>query len=116
MRGRRHTILAHRNATRLCNFRRDLGRRQHAALPRFRTLAQLDFDHLDLIRRCGFRECLGIEISVFVAAPKVSGPDLENQIATAFAVIATDATFAGVMGKAADLGTLIQRRNGVCGQ
>ena len=46
--GRRDAIPAHRHAANGGDFRRDLGRRQHAAMAGLGALAQLDLDHPDL--------------------------------------------------------------------
>ncbi len=103
--------MPHRHAARLCDLGRDLGGGQHAAMPRLGALAQLDLDQLDLFVLGLLGEAFGVERAVVVAAAEIAGPDLVDQIAAALAVIAADPALAGVMGKAAHLGTLVQRQN-----
>jgi len=58
----------------------------------FGALADLEFDHLDLIVGGDAREFFRIERAVAVAATEIAGANLPNQIAAIFAMIGTDAT------------------------
>ena len=106
-------VLVFGDVTRFGNLWRDLRGGQHTALPRFRALGQLQFDHLHLIVRSQRRELLGVEAAIMGAAAEVACADLENQIAATFAVITADPALARVMREPADLRALVQRGNGV---
>jgi hypothetical protein len=110
---RRDAIHAHRDAARGGDFRRDLGRRQHAAVAGLGALRQLHLDHLDLRRLRLGREFFFIEAAIRIAAAEVAGGDLPDQVAAEFAVVFRDRAFAGIVGEAALLCALVQRADGV---
>ena len=64
------------------------------------ALADLGFDHLDLVVGYDAGELMGIERTVAVAAAEIAGADFPNQVAAILAVIWADAAFPGVMGEA----------------
>src|SRR6202021_285850 len=97
VRGRRDAILVHCDAADLRNLFGDLCRRQHPTVPGFGALADLEFDHLDLIVGGDTCEFVRIERAVAVAAAEISRTDLPDQIAAVLAMIGTDAALAGVM-------------------
>ena len=111
MAGRRHAIDAHRNVAGLCDFGGDFRGRQHAALTGFGTLAELNLDHLDLIRGGRFRELFGGKLAFVVATAKIARADFINQVAAAFAVVTADPAFACVMGKATHARAIVQRQD-----
>src|SRR6202035_1886203 len=111
--GRRNAVLAHRDASDLGYLFGDLGRRQHAAMAGLGALADLEFDHLDLIVGGDAGEFFRIERTVAVAATEISGADLPNEITAVLAVIGTDAALAGVVREAALLRTRVQRAHRV---
>ncbi len=116
MRGGRHTVFAHRHPPDRRDFRRDLGRRQNAAVARFCALAQLQLHHSDLGVRRGFGELIGVEAAVGPAAAEIARSDFPDQIATRLAVIGGNAAFAGVMGKSAQPCPPVQRAHRIGGQ
>src|ERR1700745_2739006 len=85
-----------------------LAARQPAGRSGLGALADLEFDHLDLIVGGDAREFLRIERAVAVATTEISGTDLPDQIAAILAVIGTDSALAGVMREAALLGARVQ--------
>src|SRR5262245_65241703 len=112
----RDAVDADRHASRVRNLRGHLGAGQHAAVAGLRPLRQLDLDHLDLplLRLRG--EPVGAERAVFIAAAEIAAADLPDQVATEFAMIAADATLAGIVGEASELGSPVESANGVCAQ
>ena len=116
MRGGRDTVFAHRHAADRGDFRRDLRRRQDAAMARLCALAELQLHKLDLGVRRDLGELFGIKPSIGPAAPEVARPDFPDQIAPGLAVIGGNAAFAGVMGKAALPGSPVQRAHRIGGQ
>src|SRR5471032_1474206 len=82
----------------------------------FCALAHLDFDHayLRVLRLRG--EAFRVEAAVAGAAAEVATAQFPGQVAAVFAVVRADAAFAGVVGKVAELGALVQRANGVGAQ
>src|SRR5438477_4546237 len=109
MRGRRDAVLAHGDAPDLGNLFRDLGRRQHPAMPGLGALADLEFDHLDLIVGCDACEFVRIEAAVAIAAAKIAGADLPDDVAAILAVIRADAALAGIVREAAFFRPRIER-------
>src|SRR5882724_3391251 len=77
------------------------------------ALANLELDHLDLVVGSDAGELLRIERAVAIAATKISGADLPDQIAAILAMIGADTALAGVMREAAALGARIQRAHRV---
>ena len=72
------------------------------------TLAHLDFDHAHL-RVLGLHgEAFGVETAVAGAAAEVTAAQFPGQVAAVFSVIGADAAFAGVMGKVAELGAVVE--------
>jgi hypothetical protein len=67
---RRDAIHAHRDAARGGDFRRDLGRRQHAAVAGLGALRQLHLDHLDLRRLRLGREFSSLKLPSALRQPK----------------------------------------------
>src|SRR5258705_7363054 len=98
---RRNAVLAHRDAPDFGNLLGDLGGRKHAAVSGLGALADLEFDHLDLIVGGDAGEFLPIERAIAVAATEISRTDLPNKIAAVLAMIGTDTALAGVMREAA---------------
>src|SRR3546814_16632353 len=90
-------MLAILNAGRRGDFGADLGARQHAAVPRFRSLAQLDLDHLHLIRLRRVAKAFGIETPGVVAAAEIAAAELPDDVAAVRAVIGAESAFAGVV-------------------
>src|SRR5579875_4178034 len=87
--------------------------RQHAAVAGLGTLRQLDFDHLDLrIGGCP-GEQFGREAALGSAAAEIAAADLPDNVAAALAVVATESALAGVVREASELGTPVERANGV---
>lgn len=85
-------------------------------MPRLRTLAQLDLDHLDL-RACGlFGKTLWVEKSGFRPTTEIPAADFPDKIAAVLAVVGTYSAFAGVVGEPAQLCTLVQGSNGIGAQ
>src|SRR5262245_932426 len=113
MAGGRHAIDVDRDAPRGGDFGGDLRRRQHAAMPGLGALRQLDLDHLDLrIAGLGCKP-LGAERAVIVAAAKIAAADLPDDVTAELLVVAAVAAFTSVVCKAAELGTLVERPDGV---
>ena len=73
------------------------------------ALADLEFDHLDLVVGGDAREQFRIEAAVAIAATEIAGADLPDDVAAVLAVIGTDAALAGVVREPALLGAGIQR-------
>src|SRR5208337_4533606 len=92
---------------------RDLGGRKDAAVSGLGALADLEFDHLDLVVGSDAREFFRIERAIAVAATEISGTNLPDQVAAVLAMIGTDAALAGVMGEAALFGARVQRAHRV---
>src|ERR1700730_2841037 len=113
---RRNAVLAHGDASDLGNFLGHLGGGKHAAMSRLGALADLEFDHLDLIVASDAREFLRIERAIAVAATEISGTDLPDQIAAVLAMIGADTALAGVMREIALLGARIERAHRVGAQ
>src|ERR1700688_5011244 len=113
MRGRRNAVLAHRDAPDPGYFFRDLGRRQHPAMSGLGALADLEFDHLDLIVASDAGEFLRIEAAVAVAATEITRADLPDDVAAIFAVVRADAALAGVVREVALFGAGIERAHRV---
>src|SRR5712692_1398336 len=109
MRGRRNAVLAHRDAPDLGDFFRNLGRRQHPAMPGLGALADLELHHLDLVVGRDAREFVRIEAAVAVAATEIAGADFPDDVAAILAVIGADAALAGVMRETALFGAGIER-------
>ncbi len=78
-------------------------------MARFRPLAELNLDHLDLIIGGLFGKALWVERAILVPAPEIARADFIDQVTPALAVVAADPAFAGVMGEPAHLGALVQR-------
>src|SRR5205807_782355 len=109
MRGRRDEVLAHWDAPDLGNLFRNLGRRQHSAMPGLGALADLELHHLDLTVGCNAREFVRIEVAVSVAATEIAGSDLPDYVAAILAVIRADAALAGIVREAAFFRPRIER-------
>src|SRR5437899_2290232 len=77
------------------------------------ALADLEFDHLDLVVGRDARELLGVERAVPVAAAEIAGADLPDDVAAVFAMIGADTALTGVMREAALPGAGVQRAHGV---
>ena len=116
MRRRGQHILPHGHAANAGDFRIHLGRRQNAAMGRFRALAELHLDHLhDVLARI-FAEFVGIEIAVRRAAAEITGADLPDNVAAAREMIRAEAPFPGIMGEVAAPRARVQGMNGGGGQ
>src|SRR5947207_4826975 len=109
MRGRRDAVLAHRDAPDLGNLFRNLGRRQHPAMPGLGALADLELHHLDLTVGCDALKFVRIEAAVAVAATEIAGADLPDDVAAILAVIGADAALAGIVREAAFFRPRIER-------
>src|ERR1700761_2807655 len=84
--------------------------------PGLGALAELDLDHLDLIVGRGGGEEPGIEGAVELAGAEIAGAQLPDDVAAIPLVIRAVTTLTRVMGKAAQLGTLVQCKDGVGAQ
>ena len=98
------------------DFLRNLRPRQHAAVGRLGALGQFQFDHLDLVQVGALGERFGIEPAAALAAAEITRADLPDQIAVVLRMVWADAAFAGVMGKAAEFGALVQRHDRIGAQ
>src|SRR6201989_26024 len=78
-------------------------------MPGLGTLADLEFDHLDLVIRGDAGEFLGIEAAVAIAATEIAGADFPDDVDAILAMIGAEAAFPGVMGEAALFGARVQR-------
>src|SRR5262245_10919460 len=78
MAGGRNAVLASRHPANARDLLGDLGRRQHAAVPRFGPLAQFELHHLDLWALGHLGEGIGREAAVAAAAAEIAGADLPN--------------------------------------
>ena len=116
MRGGGDAVDAHRDAAGLRNLGRDLGGGEHAAMAGFGALAHLHLDHLDLRVGGLFAEFFRVEPTVGRAATEIARSKLPYQVAAAFAVIAADAAFTRIMGEAALLRALVERKDRVGGE
>src|SRR3954467_11001605 len=76
-------------------------------------LADLEFDHLDLIVGSDAREFFGVERPVAVATTEISGTDFPDQVTAILAVIGTDAALAGVMREPSLFCPGVQRAHGI---
>src|SRR6056297_3107577 len=112
---RRQRGFVFRQAARLCNLGRHLGRRQNATVARLGALGQFQFDHPDRITARRLAEALRVEAAVFRPTAEIAGPDLPDQIATGFEVIPRHPALAGVVGEPALLRPAVQRQDGVAG-
>ena len=108
---RREAILARFDAADRGDFLRDLGGRQHAAMAGLGALAELDFDHLDLVVGGRGGEFFRIECRR-VAAAEIAGADFPDDVAAVLAVIGAEAALAGVVREAAGAAP-VQRADGV---
>ena len=106
-------VLPHGNATGGGNFRRDLGAQQHASVAGLGALAELELNHLDLRVTCVFDEAFFAERAVGVAAAKVAGGNLPDQVTAMLAVVFADRTFPRVVCKTAGACAQIQRQDGI---
>src|SRR3954447_3479819 len=77
------------------------------------ALADLEFDHLDLIVGSDAREFFGVERPVAVATTEISGTDFPDQVTAILAVIGTDAALAGVMREPSLFCPGVQRAHGI---
>jgi hypothetical protein len=77
-------------------------------MARLRPLRDLDLDHFDLRVFGLLDKSLRIKLSVFIATSEVSRSNLPDEMATMFAVVHRHTAFAGVMGKPAECGALIE--------
>jgi len=78
-------------------------------VPRLRALAQLDLDHLYLIIGCAIAKAIGIVATGIVAAAEIAAAKLPDDVAAVDAVVGAEAAFAGIVIKAAELRTPIER-------
>src|SRR6516165_7132934 len=62
------------------------------------------------------RELLRIELSVRRAAAEIAAGNLPDQIAAVLAMITADRAFTRIVREIAELGALVERAYGVCGQ
>src|SRR6476620_4690266 len=77
------------------------------------ALADLEFDHLDLVVGRDAGEFFRVERTVAVAAAEIAGADLPDDVAAVFAMIGTDTALTGVMREAAFFCAGVQRAHGV---
>src|SRR5207302_4233926 len=77
------------------------------------ALADLEFDHLDLIVRREAGEFLRIERAVAIAAAEIAGADFPDDVAAVLAVIGADAALAGIVREIALVGARVQRAHRV---
>ena len=90
----------------------DFGRQQHAALPGFGALTELNLNHLDL-RQGGFaRELDRIKAAFDRPAAEIATGDLPDQVTAAGQVIGRNTALAGVVRKRAQACTGVERLYG----
>src|SRR5262245_50206110 len=77
------------------------------------ALAELQLDHLDLRVGSAGGKQFGREAAVRIASAEIARARFPDDVATAFAVIGTVAAFAGIVGKAAEPGAVVQCPYGV---
>src|SRR3546814_6357845 len=97
MRGGGDAVLSFGHAARRRDFGADLRARQHPAVPGLGALAQLDFDHLDLILRGAIAEAFGVEPPHLVAAAEIAAAEFPDDVAAVGAVIGAETALAGVV-------------------
>ena len=109
---RRDRVLASRYAADFGDFPGDLAGRQDAALARFGTLCQLQFDHLNLIVAGDVPQAVITQVAVGVAHAVFGRADLKNHIATALKMIGRQAALAGVEPTSGQFGAARQGTHG----
>ena len=114
--GRRDAVDTHRDAARLGNLWRDLGRGQHPAMSRLGPLAEFDLDHLDLFKAGRLAKLVRVEGPVIVAAAEITRSHLKDQISATFLVIFADRPLASVVSKSAHPRTGVQCKDCVGAQ
>ena len=87
VRCRRDAVDTHGYTSCLRNFWCHFGSGQDTAMSRLGTLAQFDFNHLDLGRQGILFETFSIESTVVIATTKIARTYFPNEVATMFAVI-----------------------------
>src|SRR5215217_6358486 len=110
---RRISPATHRDAPDSGDLLRYLGCRQHAAMSGLGALADLEFDHLDLVVGRDAGEFFRVERTIAVAAAEIAGADLPDDVAAVFAMIGTDTALAGIVREAALPGAGIQCPHGL---
>src|SRR3546814_2016375 len=86
MRGGGDAVLSFGHAARRRDFGADLRARQHPAVPGLGALAQLDFDHLDLILRGAIAEAFGVEPPHLVARSEEHTSEQPSLMRNSYAV------------------------------
>src|SRR3546814_16725702 len=102
MRGGGDAVLSFGHAARRRDFGADLRARQHPAVPGLGALAQLDFDHLDLILRGAIAEAFVVEPPHRVAEAEIDAAEFPDDVAAVGTVIGAVTALAGVIIKATD--------------
>src|SRR3954451_7989113 len=77
------------------------------------ALADLEFDHLDLVVGRDAGEFFRVERAIAIAAAEIAGADLPDDVTAIFAMIGADTALARVMREVALPGAAIQRAHGV---
>ena len=88
--------LVRRDAANARDLVRHLGGGQDAALARFRSLTELEFDHPDLFQRHDLPQAVKVEPAPGIAHAVFGGADLENEVGTAFEMIGRESALAGI--------------------
>ena len=108
MRRGRDAIRAHGHAACFGDFFRYLGAGQYTAVTRLRALADLDFDHLDLVVARIVGKPVRVERSVVLAASEIAAADFPDEVPAMRTVIARNAAFARVVVEIARRCALVQ--------
>ena len=116
MLGGRYAIDANWNTARRGDFWANLLTGKNATVAGLGTLAQLQFDHLDL--RVGSIVCKAdwVEITLLGPTTEIAAANFPNEIAAILAVVGTYPAFAGVVGKISQPGALVKRSNSIGAQ
>ena len=85
-------------------------------MARLGTLAQLQFDHLDLRVGSVVSEAVRVKASLFGSAAEVATANFPDKVAAILTVVGADPTLASVMRKIAEFGPLVQRSNSIGAQ
>ena len=78
-------------------------------MPRFGSLAELDFDHFYLGVAGAGSKTIGVKRPRVIAASEIAGADFPNQVTTVHAVVLGHRALAGVVRKATPFGAGIER-------
>ena len=116
MLGRGNAIDAYRNTACSSDLRADFLAGKDAAVTRLGTLAQLQFDHLDLRVGSVVSEAHRVKASLFGSTPEVAAANFPDKVAAILTVVGADPTLASVMRKIAEFGSLVERPDSIGAQ